>query len=95
MAMLVKNVWVEGRYYGPSYGNSDRLPERYWDKVPDDAWYPCPPGTDETDPPVVEVQRYEVLAHAEALGLDVDRRWSTKRLLAAIAKAEEPTTDAV
>ena len=28
MATLVKNVWCEGRYYGPDYGNADRLPER-------------------------------------------------------------------
>lgn len=90
MATLVRNVWVEGRFYGPDHGNADDVPAEYVAQIPDDCWSSAP----DTDEPA-EVQRYEVLARADALGLDADRRWSTKRLLAAIAKAEEPTTDAV
>lgn len=27
MATLVKNVYVDGRWYGPAYGNADQVPE--------------------------------------------------------------------
>ena len=93
MATLVQNVWIDGRYYGPDHGGDSALPAELVDRVPDDAWFPGPPETEAGE--VVgepEPQRYEVLARAQALGLDVDRRWSTKRLTAALAKAEQEAT---
>lgn len=44
MATLIRNVWADGRYWGPDHGNADLLPAHLHDQVPRDAWYPAPPA---------------------------------------------------
>lgn len=95
MATLVKNVWIEGTYYGPDHGNADDVPAVYVDLIPADAWSSPPmvarmPAAEVVAeaPRVSRALPYELVAEADALGIDVNARWGEKRLRAEIAAAK-------
>ena len=48
MSTLVRNVWVDGRFYGPDHGGDAELPAELVDRVPADAWS-TPPAAVHTD----------------------------------------------
>lgn len=96
MATMIRNVWLDGTYYGPDHGNADDVPDHLLGLVPDDAWSDggLAVRDRQTAADVAGPQRYELLAKADELGIKVDRRWGTRRLVAAIADAEEAATHA-
>lgn len=93
MATLIRNVWIDGRYYGPDHGNADEVPAEYLPLVPADAWssppmIDRPPKDNDETPKVSRALSYDLLAQADALGIRVDKRWGEERLRNEIAAAK-------
>jgi len=99
MAELVKNVIVNGEWWGPAHGRVDPPAEvaeqitnpACWsdDEPTETALDPGP--TPDPDPPAIDLDalgKHELLGLANARGVDVDKRWGEKRLREAISAFE-------
>ena len=42
MATLIKNAWIDGKGYGPGFGNADEVPASVAAKIDADAWDEAP-----------------------------------------------------
>lgn len=78
MSKLISNVFVENEWYGPAYGNTDRVPSDIAAKIPNPkAWengaLPDGPIFTDVEPPRAGRKSGEAAwrAYAERLGIEL------------------------
>lgn len=98
MRRLVRNVFVDGRPYGPAWPDHGLPPEGTGLDLPADVWADDDtpvaaaeaPVTDEPDDAPVDLDQLDkpaLLAVAAARGVTVDGRWGVDRLRTTIREA--------
>lgn len=96
MARLVKNVRVDGVWYGPAYGNAENVPAEVAERITNpNAWDEMPGDGGQGNDDVVDVEalttEYRKLTRDEDHpdGRDPDQRWRPDTLRSKVEALRE------